>query len=91
MFDNLKFLLVKKYVLGWLVQGYRALRGHKTTIITVVAVGVWVAEVFGYLPHDTAKNLYQILGGSGTITILQKLQRWQDQAESLAGEVKTMQ
>lgn len=83
MLDKIKTLIVKKYLLGYLVQGYTQIKGYKTQIIAAIAVIVWAAARFGYVPPDQEKNLYEILGGAGTITLLQKLQRWQNIADEV--------
>lgn len=81
-------LLAKKYLLGWLIKGYRALEGKKTGIAIALAVLVWTGEVFGFIPKETAASLYAILGPAGAVTLMEKLKRFQKNAEKVAEAVK---
>lgn len=83
MLDKIKLMIVQKYILGYLVKGYSAVKGYKTQIVMVLAILTWAAARFQYITPDQEKNFYEILGGAGTVTILQKLQRWQSMADQL--------
>ncbi len=86
--DYLLGVLVKKYALGWLVAGYRKAEGYKTVLAIVAAVVVFLAQVFGYIPAESAEGLYKIIGAFGATTFIEKLKRYQKMAEKLAGAVK---
>ena len=69
-------ILLKKYVLGYLIKGYSSLRGYKTQIFATICVAVYFGELLGKIPHDTAESLYQIFGSLGGMALVQKLQRY---------------
>lgn len=83
MLNKIKLFLVKKYLLGYIVKAYSSIKGYKTQVAIGLAVLVWVAARFQYLTPDQEQSLYEMLGGAGTITLLQKLQRWQSDADEL--------
>ncbi len=88
MFDRIKAFFVKKYLLGYLVEGYKKLNGNKTQIVMVLAAGVWGAARLGYLSPDQENQAYGLLGGAGSITMLSKLEKWKGMAEELGQEIK---
>ena len=69
-------LILKKYVLGYLVDGWEKMAGYKTQICSVLIFGIWVAESTGYLPPETASGLYKVLGGLGSYAFMQKVKRY---------------
>ena len=80
--------IISKYCLGFIVKGYRALEGKKTGIAIALAVLVWVGEVFGFIPKETAASLYAILAPAGGMAFMEKLKRFQKTAEKVAEAVK---
>jgi hypothetical protein len=80
--------LLKKYALGYLVKGYRAAAGWRTTLAMVLAAAVWLGQVFGYLTPELADSLYKVIGTIGSITFIEKLKRYQKTAEGLVTVVK---
>jgi hypothetical protein len=81
-------ILVNKYALGWLVKGYRQAAGYRTGLAIAAAVIVFVAQVFGYIPAESADGLYKILGAFGATAFIEKLKRYQKAAEKVAEAVK---
>lgn len=81
--------LLKKYALGYLVKGYRAAAGWRTTVAIVLAAAVFAGQVFGYLSPELADELYKVIGTIGSITFIEKLKRYQKTAEGLVTIVKT--
>lgn len=88
MLDKLKLMIVKKYLLGYLVSAYQALDGNKTQIIIGVAALVWGAARLHYISPDQEQNAYKVIGGSGGITFLAKLDKWKNLADELGNAVQ---
>lgn len=86
--EKIKALVVKKYALGYLVEAYKAVNGHKTQIVAALAVCSWVAARLGFIPPEQEGKIYEMLGGAGTITLLAKLEKWKNVADELGSEVK---
>ena len=80
--------LLKKYALGYLVKGYRAAAGWRTSIAVVLAAAVWVGQVLGYLTPEMADSLYKVIGTIGSIAFIEKLKRYQKAAEGLVTVVR---
>lgn len=80
--------LLKKYTLGYLVKGWSKLRGYKTQIFAVLTGLVWVGEVTGQIPKDTASQLYAVFGSGAGFAFMQKLTRYQPEIEDLIKDVK---
>lgn len=68
--------LVKKYALGYILLAYKKCYGYKTQIITVLMVATYVAKEFFGLDPKLADQLYLWLGGSVTITGLEKFKKY---------------
>jgi hypothetical protein len=81
-------ILAKRYLLGWLVKGYSLAEGKKTQLAAVLALLVWVGEVFGFIPKELAATLYTVIASIAPVTFLEKLKRYQGTAEKLADAVK---
>jgi len=92
MIDKLKSMvlnvLVKKYALGALVSGYKRLEGYKTVLALVCLVAVYLANAFGYIPDELAKQLYAYLSPVAGVTFFEKLVRYQAQAKAVANTIK---
>ena len=86
--DMVVAFFAKKYALGWLVSGYRALEGKKTQLAIVLMAVTWLLEVFGIIPKELAAQIYGVLGPIGGMTFLEKLKRFQGSAERVANSVK---
>ena len=80
--------LLKKYALGWLVKGYRQAAGWRTGIAAVLAILVFLGQMFGYLTPELAESLYKVIATIGSITFIEKLKRYQKTAEGLVTVVK---
>lgn len=88
MLTKIKMFFVKKYIMGWLIQGYQKINGNKTQIVMVIAAGVWGAARLGYVTPEQEEQLYQLCGGAGSITLLSKLEKWKTMADELGQEIK---
>lgn len=76
--DLLWKLLGKKYLLGGVIEIYRAITGYKTQIAGVLLVLVYVAKFTGFITPDLADQLVLLLSGAGGVTLAQKLKRWDE-------------
>src|SRR3990167_5685930 len=81
-------LLLKKYLLGYLVKGYDKLTGWKTQLCAVAGLAVWLAETFGGMDHALAEQLYIFFGGSAAVTLADKFKRYQSLIEQGVNAVK---
>lgn len=45
------------------------LAGKKTYIVAGLGACVFIAQTLGYIEHETANQLYTILGITGTVTM----------------------
>lgn len=76
MFDSIKMMLVKKYILGYLVTGWGKLKGYKTQVCIAVGIAVYVGYVLGYIDYDTMIKAETGLGTAGGYSLLDKLERF---------------
>lgn len=81
-------LILKKYALGYLVQGWVKLKGWKTQICAVALVLVWLGEVSGYIPKELADQLEVIFSTGGAFAFMQKLQRAEPFVKEMVEKVK---
>lgn len=92
MLEKIKLKLIKvilkKYVLGYVVDAYKGITGYKTQIFLGLTVLIWFMESIGAIPSELAKQLYELFATGGAFSLLQKLKRFQPIIEDLAKDVK---
>jgi hypothetical protein len=71
-------LLGKKYLLGSVVQIYKFFNGYKTQLCTAGIAVVYALKTFQLIPADLADQLIALLGGGGGISLLHKLQKYDE-------------
>lgn len=79
MIKNLLWkLLGKKYLLGGVVELYKAINGKKTLLCTIGVAVVYAGKILGYIPAALADQLLALLSGGGGISLLHKLQKYDE-------------
>jgi hypothetical protein len=80
-------ILLKKYALGYLVQGWEKLKGYKTQVAVALMVLTYSLEQAGQIPSELSKQIYPYLEAMAGFAFLQKLQRVQPYVDELKKEV----
>lgn len=92
MIEKLKNLVlniaIKKYVLGWASDGFKKAEGYKTQICAVLWVGVYVAQLLGYIDPQSSEAVRAALAGAGGLSFAAKIARYKEVIESNAGKVR---
>ena len=80
-------ILLKKYILGWLVKGWGAIKGYKTQLSVAAFAVVYLLEQTGQIPTELAKQIYPYLEAMAGFSLIQKLQRAEPYIEEIKKEL----
>lgn len=86
--NKIILVLLKKYALGYMVDGWEFITGYKTQVFFALTVLTWVAETLGGLPPEVSKHAYELFGSGAAFSFLQKLKRHKKIIQEVGGMVK---